>query len=376
MLTILFSINLAQARIEAVKPQPDLTRFQQIIEFQVEGITTPKVVTYKTPQTLGSFVALQNAVTHDYVPYKLTTTSNTPHWIFPVEGTSDLSDGNVRFLQDQNFENYVTFSNQDATPKRLSFNNPGLLSPAALNITLAPNTVAPKSVTVRALLSGEAEYSTILNKVSYQPTLTFPQIQPLQLEVIFETENLLRLTELEWTTNNKASVKNQQLSFYANEGDLLQLYIQPNFGQKRVSTTLNTPSTPDANTPVFNFPPATPNPIYNLDFDNDGLYDTQDLCPQVFDPTNADADKNGQGDACEDPDQDGINSSRDNCPFVPNPNQSDSDKDGLGDLCDDHEDRLSEQSDWWINLSFGIMVLALIFLIGRSAYSALKPKNK
>ncbi len=60
-----------------------------------------------------------------------------------------------------------------------------------------------------------------------------------------------------------------------------------------------------------------------------------DNCPMTPNRTQADADGDGIGDACEaDDDADGILDEADNCPTVPNPGQADLDLDGAGDLCD------------------------------------------
>lgn len=72
------------------------------------------------------------------------------------------------------------------------------------------------------------------------------------------------------------------------------------------------------------------------DSDGDGVDDDVDNCPGVANTSQADADNDGTGDACdEDADGDGINDTDDNCPGIANPNQSDSDGDGIGDSCDD-----------------------------------------
>jgi hypothetical protein len=77
------------------------------------------------------------------------------------------------------------------------------------------------------------------------------------------------------------------------------------------------------------------------DSDGDGVPDATDNCPDVANPTQADADGDGIGDACETPtngdsDGDGVPDATDNCPDVANPTQADADGDGVGDACEDN----------------------------------------
>lgn len=78
-------------------------------------------------------------------------------------------------------------------------------------------------------------------------------------------------------------------------------------------------------------------PLEAPDFDADGVQDSLDNCVLVPNPSQADADGDGVGDACNDindGDGDEWSDSLDNCPGTPNASQLDSDNDRLGDACD------------------------------------------
>lgn len=77
------------------------------------------------------------------------------------------------------------------------------------------------------------------------------------------------------------------------------------------------------------------------DSDGDGVGDHDpvrpDNCPTIYNADQADADQDGQGDACDaDDDDDGVTDVRDNCPTAANAEQGDQDRDGVGDACDDN----------------------------------------
>jgi thermitase len=97
--------------------------------------------------------------------------------------------------------------------------------------------------------------------------------------------------------------------------------------------------------------------VADIDSDGDGVLDSTDNCPAIANPTQADEDHDGIGDACDpdrdgdgfanavdafpdnpaehaDTDHDGIGDNADNCPDVANPDQADADRDGIGDACD------------------------------------------
>ena len=71
------------------------------------------------------------------------------------------------------------------------------------------------------------------------------------------------------------------------------------------------------------------------DTDGDGIADNLDNCPLTANTNQADNDKDGLGDSCDDDDDnDSILDGNDNCPMTYNPGQEDRDRDGEGDLCD------------------------------------------
>jgi len=76
------------------------------------------------------------------------------------------------------------------------------------------------------------------------------------------------------------------------------------------------------------------------DTDRDGTQDSVDNCPEAYNPFQIDTDEDGIGDYCDehnalDLDNDGVNFDDDNCPETYNPKQRDEDEDGLGDYCDE-----------------------------------------
>lgn len=69
--------------------------------------------------------------------------------------------------------------------------------------------------------------------------------------------------------------------------------------------------------------------------DGDGLIDGSDNCPAAANADQADADRDGEGDACDnDRDGDGVANGADNCPDAANAAQENVDGDGAGDECD------------------------------------------
>ena len=101
----------------------------------------------------------------------------------------------------------------------------------------------------------------------------------------------------------------------------------------------------------FNCEPS--DPLCQIDTDQDGVPDCDDICPG-FDDT-IDTDEDGVPDGCDiceggddamDADGDGIPDDCDNCPQAANADQADGDGDGVGDVCDDCLDEFGDPDNF------------------------------
>lgn len=71
------------------------------------------------------------------------------------------------------------------------------------------------------------------------------------------------------------------------------------------------------------------------DRDGDNVADSLDNCISAFNPSQADLDRDGAGDACDtDRDGDGVPNQLDNCPDNSNSDQRDTNRNGTGDACE------------------------------------------
>lgn len=348
----------------------DFSRYKKTASFKVEGITTPKVVRYKSLEPLGSGVILveersDNLYTEkDIVHYRVLKSyekiRNIPN--ASVVSVSSSFEGNERFMLDDNENTYMTFDSREKKHSiEVAFDQKTDVS--GIYIVHDTGIISPQTVSVEGLFS-DGEWRPILSRKPYSWHISWPKVWVNRLRFTFETPHFFRINEMKFL-GQEASQTYDELIFYAQEGKTYRVYFEPSFGQKYYHKGDYLPLNIDDRTPEFDLEDIQKNPSFDSDFDNDGIDDLNDLCPKISDASNADTDKNGKGDVCEDPDQDGKISSKDNCPFEYNPGQQDIDQDGIGDKCDDLEGRVTENVDYLLYLVFGGVVILLGFLLWR-----------
>ncbi|HIP49908.1 MAG TPA: hypothetical protein EYG99_00480, partial [Candidatus Pacebacteria bacterium] len=189
-------------------------------------------------------------------------------------------------------------------------------------------------------------------------SVSFPEVNTDHYRITLHYIKPLRINEINFQEKGAPSIIESFVRFIAQPQMVYDIYYN----------TVNFVKTEAIESPNFNVSEvvqvvqsgsAKDNPLYKkADTDKDGVVDSADNCVGVANADQADKDKNGKGDACEDFDHDGIINANDNCPMKANRAQVDTDMDGLGDECDGEESRFMEKYPW-----IPYAVLALVFAV-------------
>ena len=115
--------------------------------------STPKVVIFKTPATLGSPVTVYDKTRQRFITHALRTTSDapTPPRLNPVS-SSNLVNGSITALSDQNSDSSVTF-NPEGVDNTIEFTNLAAKSITGFTTKLDNNSLYPKRLSVRAYIN-------------------------------------------------------------------------------------------------------------------------------------------------------------------------------------------------------------------------------
>lgn len=284
---------------------------------------------------------------------------------------------NLAALTDNSDATFINFPlmNGEETVTQLMIESEALVRSSGIEVDLASNVIAPKSVKVTALNRESQLDSQIGSQVLYtgpMPSLDgrikFPATSADVWLVEFVHTQPLRLTELSLIQEGRPMSEKRTLRFLAQPNESYSLYSDANQPQTVGRSGAALANAREVVLGTLSFPNKN---IYYVesDRDKDGVIDRLDNCPDVANPDQVDIDGNRVGDACDDWDLDGIINSLDNCPNIPNRDQRDEDGDGIGDACDDEESRLTEKYPWisWLGLLMAAVAIGSMFWLVQMA---------
>jgi hypothetical protein len=321
-----------------------------------------------------------------------TTQSRVPHYykidrqqvLVPITVSNEAE--NLIALTDKNDVTFVNFPllNGEETVTQLMIEAETSVRASGVQVALASNVIAPKSVKVTALNRELPLDSQIGSQVLYTGQLLstdgrikFPATTADVWLVEFTHFQPLRLTEVSLVQESRPITESRTLRFLAQPNESYTLYSGASQPQ-----TIGRSGAALANAQLVvmgTLATKKQNPFYvESDQDNDGVIDRLDNCPFHPNPDQADIDGNGVGDVCDDWDLDGIINLLDNCPNIPNRDQRDTDGDGVGDACDDEESRLTEKYPWisWLGLFMAVMAIGSMFWLVQMAPKPVVKKDE
>lgn len=230
---------------------------------------------------------------------------------------------------------------------------------------LDPFVALPRTVEVSAV-NADGSSRIVLSKTAVtSEVIRFPKTASSRFVIALSYIQPLRINEISFFDDAALRSDGRSVRFLARPGEAYALYFQadrPFTGVVGESPNLSD----DRDVKILPMPTIRVNPLFRpADTDGDGVRDTMDDCVTIANPDQADENRNGLGDVCDDYDRDGVMNPKDNCPSHPNRNQSDTDHDGKGDVCDGEESRLTESRPWipWVAMGFGVLVVASLFIL-------------
>jgi len=347
----------------------DLSAFRYVMTVSVPSIEVPTVVEvpltdrwfYSTQAIVvgsdGDVRVAQYTIDHSYTPLRPRTYSVDA----PGLNTAAITDGNLNTFVAFPFSESIT---NDVTLVA-EFTEPVVTS--ELYVRLPRNVSLPDTVRVKGRSVSTGDDEVLLATTEMRGThVTFPETRVSQLEVTFSFSQPLRLAELGVVTNR--AERTDSVRFLAQPDTPYTLYLDPDRSFGSVPRGGINLSNEEGVVVVEAGVLARNSQYQEAESDGDGVPDVLDNCVSVPNPDQADVDRNGRGDACDDFDRDGVTTLQDNCPNTPNRDQRDTDRDGVGDACDEEESRLTEQHPWipWVGLSVAVLVLVgLLFMTMR-----------
>ena len=282
-----------------------------------------------------------------------------------ISANTNPSNPSISQLVDKNSQTYAEFVLPENAQGQVQIilSSPTLITSSFLTMLLENNVALPNTIEIRAMVNGQNRIVVATRRMD-QPTVRFPITSSNQWTISLTFGQPLRITELKLNQDTAVKSNTRSIRFLAQPGSSYQIFFNPDRSASApVGESGNLSSAKD----ILILPSASSvqNPSYKIsDIDNDLVPDIQDNCVSTANPDQADVNKNGRGDLCDDFDQDGVVNPNDNCPDKPNRDQKDTDGDKIGDVCDGEESRVTERLPWlpWAGIGFAALVIIILLI--------------
>ncbi len=230
---------------------------------------------------------------------------------------------------------------------------------------LDPFVALPRSVEV-SVVNADGSSRIVLSKTAVtSEVIRFPKTASSRFVIALSYIQPLRINEISFFDDTTIRSDVRSIRLLARPGERYRIYFRSDQAfSAPVGESANLSDDRDVQKV---FPSGVmENVLFRpVDTDNDGIPNKQDNCVRDANPDQADENRNGLGDACDDYDRDGVVNPKDNCPAHPNRNQIDMDGDGKGDACDTEESRFIVNHAWipWATMAFGVIVVVSLFVL-------------
>lgn len=265
----------------------------------------------------------------------------------------------VEKIYDNNYGTYMVSELNNSIS--LKFENPNLNKVDKINLDIKDSAI--ENISVYDSSGNNIQFKLITEGFHYE-IMPLESIYDNNIHIVIGYDEIIKIREISFYEEKKDS-DDDYVYFYIdnNCADTFYFYFG-NYGENKMSYST------DITLPVeFSINVETQkNILYNNDFDNDGIINSQDNCPRLENNDQKDINYNNIGDACEDFDNDGILNFNDNCIDDRNYQQTDVDGDGIGDVCDTDDERFFQKNNYIIY----ILMVFIMLLFGFLTYKILK----
>lgn len=325
------------------------------VPIDMENLERPEIVVFN--QSDNMFVPIY---------FRRDTFSN----LIPISVSSDVNPSTASKMIDENIYTYADFPLTAETAKvSILVTAQSPIVSSSLTYLLDEYVAWPAFVEIRAKGADGIERVVVARRSIFSQTVNFPRTTSDNWTIIFTYTQPLRISEFKLRQDNAVKTSLGAVRFLAQRLKNYFIYFD---ADRPVSVSTGEAGNLADNTDVLVLPMVqiSRNMSYRIaDVDNDRIPDKNDNCANISNPDQADINKNGIGDACDDYDKDGLINTKDNCPNDPNRDQRDIDGDKMGDACDKVESRITEAYPWlpWVGIGFAaLVVIGLFALTARS----------